>query len=76
MATEVVVAIIGFGGIVTAAAIPSWRTKRTIGSRNGQGTVVQMLEHVIEHQTEHALEDERRFAEVQARIDAIVSGTK
>ena len=54
--TSLWVAGIGAVAVISAAAIPAWmnarKTRHAIGTPNGQGTVVEMLEKALEGQGE------------------------
>lgn len=54
--SDVGVAAVGAVGVIAAAAVPVWlnarRTRKAVGTPNGKGTVVEMLERSLENQGE------------------------
>lgn len=73
------VALIGAGGVVVAAWLPTRKTRREIerrvGEPNGHGSLTEMVSHVIFAVAQldskidlHEEKDEQRFAEVHEAI--------
>lgn len=73
---DVPVAVIGAVAVVLAAGIPSLmaffasrKNRQTLGTKNGNGSVIDMLERLITKQDHHNALDTARFKRLYNHLD-------